>query len=206
MYKPAYSHCDQENLAWDLIREYPLGLIFTFENQKVESNFLPFILTQDDHGYFLLGHMARANPQWHQMTGEVLVSFQGPQRYISPTIYEMPHQVPTWNYAAVQIRGPAEIISDRAGLKQVLNESIHFFEKKNGTNWKYNLPEKMQNQMEAAIVGIKIRIHHVDAKFKLSQNRKLEDEKAVLDFMKDSKKTGDHEMHDWMKKVRSSEG
>ncbi|MGZ3748105.1 MAG: FMN-binding negative transcriptional regulator [Pseudobdellovibrionaceae bacterium] len=52
---------------------------------------------------------------------DVVVSFQGLNRYISPTIYAGKENVPTWNYIAVQIHGSPEIISDKEGIKKILH-------------------------------------------------------------------------------------
>src|SRR5690606_3576711 len=49
----------------------------------------------------LLGHVARANPQWQELAGQqVLAIFNGPHAYVSPTWYGVKDAVPTWNYQA----------------------------------------------------------------------------------------------------------
>lgn len=74
--------------------------------------------------------------------------------------------VPTWSYAAVEVRGVVEIISEGQGLKDILNKTIEFFEAENNTKWSYELPAQMQKSLEAAIVGLKIRITHTKAHYK----------------------------------------
>ena len=53
-------------------------------------------------------------------SGEVLVVFQGPHAYISPSWYptkrETAKVVPTWNYAVVHAYGAVRFIDDRAWL------------------------------------------------------------------------------------------
>ncbi|WP_413290683.1 FMN-binding negative transcriptional regulator [Bdellovibrio sp. HCB337] len=203
MYRPPYSKTADTNLALDLIREYPLGLLISNFEQKLEANYLPFLVEQDGEDTYLLAHCAKANPQWRRLVGDVLVSFQGPQRYISPTIYVGKNQVPTWNYAAVQVHGVAEHFSDSESLKKVLNDSVRFFEAGNGTNWSYDLPPKLQESLESAIVGIRIKVLNVEAKFKLSQNRGSEDYDAVSNFLSNSNKESDRTMYNWMIKSRS---
>src|SRR6202007_2534242 len=49
----------------------------------------------------LLGHIARANPQWGALEkGDAVVAiFNGPHAYVSPSWYEHHPAVPQWNYA-----------------------------------------------------------------------------------------------------------
>lgn len=206
MYRPEYSKNTNESLAWDLIREYPLGLLICNHEQKIVSNYLPFLLVEKDEDIFLLSHLAKANPQWRELakevTSEVVVSFLGPQCYISPNIYKDKMNVPTWNYAAVQVYGAVEVLSDVVSLKEILKESVRYFESKNGTNWSYNLPTQFQDKLEAAIIGIKIKVNRLEAKFKLSQNRGPEDYESVLNVMKNSGKEKDQEIFNWMIKSK----
>lgn len=202
MYRPPYTKNEKLDLAWNLIQDYPLGLLISHNEQKIETNYLPFLVIQEGQNTFLFSHLAKSNPQWKHLTGDVLVSFQGPQKYISPTIYKNKINVPTWNYAVVQIQGTAETFSDSQSLKELLNRSVEFFESKNGTNWSYKLPAPAQMQLEAAIIGVKIKVHQVESKFKLSQNRSDEDHEEVLQFMQNSAKEKDREMFNWMIKSR----
>lgn len=45
-----------------------------------------------------------------------------------------PMNVPTWNYAAVQMRGTVELIQDQKGINDILHSSVTVFEKQNGTD------------------------------------------------------------------------
>jgi len=152
--------------------------------------------TQDE--IELIAHFAKANPHWKKLSPSVIVSFQGPQRYISPSIYVKKDNVPTWNYAVVQIQGTPEIVSDQNGIKDILNESVQFFEAQNKTDWKYDLPTSFIEKLESAIVGLRIKVKKIDAKFKLSQNRDSEDYEAVSHFLKASESPKDQELLKWM--------
>ena len=112
-------------------------------------------------------------------------------------MYKGQNNVPTWNYAAVQITGKPEIVTSGPDIKEILNESVEYFESRNGTHWKYNLPASLQEKLESAIIGLKIKSLSV-AKFKLSQNRNDEDYDAVLNYLKSSSKTSDQVLWDWM--------
>ena len=60
----------------------------------------------------LRSHMAKLNPQWQTFRedADVLVIFQGPHAYISPTWYASQTKVPTWNYATIHAYGRPKII------------------------------------------------------------------------------------------------
>ena len=88
------------------------------------SSGIPFLPKRDGEGRIrLLGHFARANPQFEalQKARHVLAIFQGPHAYVSPTWYAEPsHAVPTWNYAVVHAFGTLEIIEDPVETRRVL--------------------------------------------------------------------------------------
>ncbi len=202
MYRPAYTVPENQDLIFELIQEYPLGLLISNLDGKLQANYLPFIAEKVGEEIFLLCHLAKANPQWKSLSPEVMVSFQGPNRYISPTMYVDRENVPTWSFAAVQIQGAVEIISDGAGVSEILNKSVHAFEKQNGTDWSYELPTPMQKRLESAIVGLRIKATGIEGKFKLGQNRASMDDEAVLRFFQRSPLQRDQEVHAWMKKTR----
>jgi transcriptional regulator len=83
-----------------LIRSNSFGLLVSAGADQPLATHLPVLLDSGAGTYgTLLGHVARANPQWRQMEGQrVLAIFSGPHAYISPTWYESEDVVPTWNY------------------------------------------------------------------------------------------------------------
>ncbi len=196
MYNPKYSQITNQNLIFEFIQTYPLGLLISKNNNDIETTLLPFVIEQIEDQIWLTTHIAKANNHWENFGENIMIHFQGPDKYISPTIYENKFNVPTWNYAAVQFHGTVELID--GNISSILNQSVHYFEKRNGTNWTYQLPEKIKTQMESAIIGIKIKVKSMNAKFKLNQNRVDADYNSVLNFLKTSSSEKDHEMMRWM--------
>ena len=125
--------------------------------------------------------MARANEQWKQFAScdEVLCIFPGPHAYISPSWYEQQHTVPTWNYAVVHVYGKPSLV-DEAQLKQIIFDTTAKYESGMPQPWKIPLSEKEIGQMLKAIIGFKIDVERVEAKFKLGQNRSQEDQEKML--------------------------
>ena len=100
-----------------LIEQYSFGLLISPCGDETQASHLPLLLdrTAGPRGE-LIGHMARANPQWQQADGSpVLAVFSGPHAYISPAWYEAENVVPTWNYTAVHVYGRFQAIHDPRG-------------------------------------------------------------------------------------------
>lgn len=110
-------------------------------------------------------------------------------------------QVPTWNYAAVEVRGQAELLQSYEEIEEILTKSVLQFEQQNKTSWNYNLPEEFRRKLVHRIVGIKIHIEKIEGKFKLSQNRENDDSAGVAFNLKKSPRTSDQEMLYWIKKL-----
>ena len=131
--------------------------------------------------------MARSNPQWNHIESgsPVLIVFQGPHAYISPSIYVNKLNVPTWNYTAVHVYGKAKAIHDAESIEEILVKTVEKFESERPIPWKYDLPQGFRDKLIKAIVGFEINVERIESKFKLSQNRSVEDyESVVKEFSK----------------------
>lgn len=118
------------------IHQYPFATLITTANNQPLATHLPFILEQEADQWYLLGHMAKANPQWQFLLQQTpLVIFQGPHAYISPRFYEKEENVPTWNYIAVHVYGQVELLLEEAQAIAVLEKTITTFEKEYQTQW-----------------------------------------------------------------------
>lgn len=129
----------------------------------------------------LLGHMARANPQWQEFeqAQTVLAVFHGPHAYVSPSWYRATG-VPTWNYAVVHVYGRARLIEDQATLRSVIERLTAYYEAHNPDPWRIDLPDDRYRDLLDKIVGFEIDILRMEAKFKLSQNRSDADREGVI--------------------------
>ncbi len=134
----------------------------------------------------LQGHIAKANPLWRHVepAAEVLVLFHGPTHYISPNWYPSKlddgRVVPTWNYATVQIRGRIRFIQDARWLRTLVDQLTRTHERSQAAPWQLtDAPADYVQRMLQAIVGIEIQVHHVEGKFKGSQNRSVADRQGV---------------------------
>lgn len=136
----------------------------------------------------LVGHMARANPQWEHAAGQsVLAIFHGPHTYVSPGWYEDRNVVPTWNYVAVHAVGEFRVIDDPNRLRDILGKTVEFYEAPRETPWSIESPdEEFLDRLLLAIVGFEIPIERLEGKWKLSQNHSDERQEKVIGQLRQS--------------------
>jgi transcriptional regulator len=165
MYTPQPFKISSDDEAKAFLQANRFGQLISMVNGRLFSTHIPFQL--DEKGNKLRCHLAKANPQWKEIEKqEVLITFQGPHDYISPSWYESAG-VPTWNYQAVHIYGSARTIEEPTELKKLVEEITEAFESQRQDPWNIEFSEKLLD----AIIGIEIDIKEVQCKYKLSQNR-----------------------------------
>lgn len=183
MYIPEYFKETNPRHISALIECYSFGMLLTAPDGVPFVSHLPFIF---DHAAGskgkLLCHMARANPQWQHFSssGEVLVIFQGPHAYVSPSWYSSPG-VPTWNYAVVHLRGVPSLIEGESELEAMIEQLTDVYESRMPNPWKPNFADEQRTKLLNKIVGFEVEITDIQAKFKLSQNRPPEDQQCVVE-------------------------
>jgi transcriptional regulator len=131
-------------------------------------------------GETLVGHVARANPQWQHFGGEVLAIFAGPHAYVSPTWYAGPDHVPTWNYAVVHAYGVARTVDDDRAL-EILDLLVEQYEP---TPWRArDLPAEKRAKLVKAIVAFEMPVSRWEGKWKVGQNREPADRAAAAEAL-----------------------
>jgi transcriptional regulator len=90
--------------------------------------------------------------------------------------------VPTWNYAAVQARGAAQIVDDAAWLLANVSALTDQQEGRRSKPWSVaDAPDSFVAAQLRGIVGIEIAITSLEGKFKASQNRPEADRHGVVE-------------------------
>jgi transcriptional regulator len=175
MYLPKHFKEEDAEKVASFIDENAFGVLVTVFEGRPFASHIPFIY--DRESQLLLGHVARANPQWQHFSddADVMVLFHGPHAYISPSWYAGPG-VPTWNYVAAHIYGSAQALDDPSRVKSIVERLTERYERNYEAPW---VPTYDQGLL-SAIVGIEIRIKEVQGKFKLSQNRSAVDRARVV--------------------------
>lgn len=175
MYIPKHFSEDELPVLHALMRDYSFANLVSVDADGVPfATPLPFLFEEEPEPYgTLLAHMALGNPQWRtfQPEREVLVIFQGPHAYITPSWYDEKLSVPTWNYATVHAYGRPRIITDHDELYACLRKLVSTHEAGFAEPWPFDLPAQYIDKMMKGVVGFSLAITRLEGKFKMSQNR-----------------------------------
>ncbi|MEZ9627125.1 FMN-binding negative transcriptional regulator [Aliivibrio fischeri] len=197
MFIPRNMEMKDHNLICNFIKNNNFGVL---TSSDLTATHIPFVLKSDEGNKgTLYGHLAKANKHWKQFQNQrVLIVFNGPHAYISPTWYLYKPAVPTWNYAAVHCYGIVEII-DGEGVNEVMDDTILAHEPELLLNSDI-MSTEYQAKLKNAIVAFKIVIDDYQDVEKLGQQRKIEDQHGVHLALKESKYSGANELAEYMEK------
>lgn len=173
-----YRSLDNDLIA-RFIDIFPLALITRQSATGIIASHLPLFRHADNT---LFGHADRHNPLFKEgVTFEAHIVFMGPSAYIPPEAYINKH-LPTWNYVAVHMTAQVEPIKNEeknfAILQQTSRylacETNSFIAERDDPRVIHNLP---------GICGIRLVPSQVEGRFKLSQDKPLEDRTAALTWL-----------------------
>jgi transcriptional regulator len=187
MYIPAaFAESDLATLH-DMMEQHSFALLVSQHEGQPFASHLPLLLDRQAGAQgTLIGHMARANPQWQTAAGqEVLVVFAGPHAYISPAWYEVEHVVPTWNYVAVHAYGPLALVEEPSALTDILHQFVQTYERSMPTPWELKGSNAYLDRMLSQIVGFRIPIARLEGKRKLNQNHPPERRRKVIRVLRE---------------------
>lgn len=206
MYQPKHFSHNDTALAHEVIRAHPFATLLTVHNNVAEVTHCPLVLAGD--GSCIYGHVARANP--HQSLWKIdqpaLAIFNGPQGYVSPNWYAPENAVlavPTWNYVVVHAHGALTLIDEPAAKDAILKRLIAQTEPAYADQW-HALPVEHKQRLLQAIVGFRIDITQLDAKYKLSQNRPAADKPRVIERLREQQRQASStqlSLADWMQRL-----
>jgi len=178
VYTPDHFAVKDKEEIYSFIRKHTFGQLISTLEGRIFSTYMPFLLSDDQT--CITGHIAKPNPQHSSLNGqEVLITLEGPHGYVSPSWYEGPG-VPTWNYQAVHIYGKAKVFTDTDKLKTVVDTLTDKYERLLHDPW---IPQYKAAALDM-IVGIEVNISEIQGKYKLSQNRSINDRKEVIRQLK----------------------
>jgi transcriptional regulator len=182
VYLPPHFTETRDAVLVEHIERHDFGLLVTQTGGLIASQ-VPFLVERRAGKLYLLGHLARPNPQTAGLDGggEALAIFSGPHAYISPSWYAAGPAVPTWNYASVHAYGSAHAIADKEWLSRLLRRLSERHEAREAAPWRVqDLPKPFLDGMLKGIVGFEIAVDRLEGKFKLSQNRPAGDRPRIV--------------------------
>jgi transcriptional regulator len=170
------------------MRAAPFANLVTMGSEGLDATPLPLMLDPSDgpHGS-LIGHIARANPQWRttDKAHEALAIFSGPDSYITPSYYETKRLtgkvVPTWVYVTVHARGRISFFQEPEALLDLVRRLTDRHEGERPAPWAVSdAPADFIQSQLRAIVGLRLEITQLTGKWKMSQNRSPADRAGVV--------------------------
>ena len=204
MYRPHYTQEKNKKDICELADKYPFVTLITATTEgQAAVTHLPVVCEfKNEEIVAVRGHIAKANPHYQALLShkKVKVIFHGPHLYVSPLWYKSGPDVPTWNYAVIHIDGNLEL---EPGFEKICNNLIELSRKfESSGEWKFFLPEDLKSpqQLESHISAFVIRPEKIIAKFKLNQNRPLEDQVGVIEALQKSSDVFASEVSKLMKK------
>lgn len=196
---PHYSNQDIDEVK-DFLRQNSFGILINIVDHKPWGTHIPLELETDENGKdILVGHIAKANPQWKNFTdkGEVLCIFNGPHAYVSSSWYKE-EEVPTWNYIAVHVYGTLRVLTEQETM-----ESMHRLVDKYEKNSKKpislkKLSTKTLRQVRG-VVGFQVQVSDIQATYKLSQTQ-VDDHHKIISELEERPDSGSQSVAQHMKK------
>ena len=172
MYVPRHNQLEDRAALLAYMRAYSFAALATAGPAGLMATHLPFVIEEEGGRITLLAHMARANPQWRDFAAaaDALVIFMQPHAYVSPRLYDIRQNVPTWNYVAVHAYGRPLLIEERAA-KMELQQKLIGQHDAGYLAQMAELPESYIDARLAAIVSFSIAVTRIDARYKLSQDK-----------------------------------
>ena len=162
------------------LRTWSFALLVTNVAEVPTATHLPLLLDADAGAPGrLIGHVARANPQWQTFDGtrQALAIFQGPHAYVSPTWYATAPAVPTWNYAAIHAYGRPRVLEGAEATRDAVAGLVDVHD----PAWRLaDQPAEFVAGMLRGIVAFEMPIERLEGKLKLSQNRPAADRAGVV--------------------------
>jgi transcriptional regulator len=194
MYVPSHFKEDRVPELHAMMRAIAIGTLVTHGADGLEASHVPLLIDPEPGPYGTLrGHIARGNGQWKRAArgangggGEALVTFLGPDAYVTPTWFPSKREtgkvVPTWNYIAVHAYGPLHFFEDRAPLLDIVTRLTNAHESRRAPPWAVtDAPADYIDAMLKAIVGFELPIARLEGKWKLSQNKSAADIAGIRD-------------------------
>jgi transcriptional regulator len=187
MYQPDDFRVEDIPEMHALMRARPFAAFVSAGSAGLYASHLPTVLKGDGPYGVIECHLARANPHWRDLAegNEALMIFQGPEAYITPNWYPSKalhgKAVPTWNFAVVHAFGRPEVMKEKDWLYRHVTELTAQQERNEANPWApSDAPDTYIEVMLRGIVGFRFAITRLKGKWKMSQNREVQDRMGVV--------------------------
>jgi transcriptional regulator len=206
MYLPDHFRVDDVPQIHALMRARPFAVLVSDGPAGLYASHLPTVLKGEGPYGVIECHLARPNPHWRDLAdgNEALMIFQGPEGYITPNWYPSKGQtgkvVPTWNFAVVHAYGRPEVMTEKDWLLRHVTDLTTQQEKNETKPWApSDAPSTYIDVMLRGIVGFRFPITRLEGKWKMSQNREIQDQVGVVNGLSNRRDGDDLEIAKWIR-------
>ncbi len=183
MYIPSAFREDDPELLGAFARDHAFALLVSaVDGEPMVTHVATLPPERLEHGAVVPLHLAAANPHASVLAegGIHRLVYQGPHGYVSPAWYTDPrNNVPTWNYSAVHVSGPARRIDEDGRRRALLEDVVQHFESSRPAPWRLDMDDEYPKRLLAGFVAFEMTADRVEGKFKLSQNKPAADRAGV---------------------------
>jgi transcriptional regulator len=184
MYVPEPFRAAGQDELFEVMARHSFATLVTAAGGVPLATWAPFVVRREPDGrHRLWGHIARANPQGRVLDPgrEVLVIFQGPHHYISPSWYADAPNVPTWNFVVVHAYGtPRELAPEDPRTRWILEQTVAQHEAAMERPWRLDSASAYVEKLIGGVRAFEIELSRVEGQFKLSQNHSAENRRGVI--------------------------
>jgi transcriptional regulator len=178
----------QDALA--IIEEHPWALLVSNGDEGPLATNLPLLIADSSKSdgdaletpLVLVGHLARANEHARDLANSAasfLAIFEGPWSYVTASWYPGRDMPSTYYYTAVHCYGTIEL-QDEPELDSYLEGLTRHMESRYPDGWSTGeIPRTEITRRFQSIVGFRMHVNRLEAKFKLGQDEPLRDALAV---------------------------
>ena len=184
-----------------IVEHHPWALLMTAHPDGPVVSHLPVLLEPDQHGLTVRSHVARDDAALHGLGDhEVVLVFQGPHGYVSPSFYVATPYVPTWNFVVLHLHGRPELL-DAAATYEVLNATVDHFESARDEPWRLASVADYADDLARFTVGFRLRPHRIVAKAKMSQDKDPAIIRRVVAALDDDPHHADPDLAAYMRRL-----
>ena len=194
MYVPTPYQETRSDILIAAIQQASFGTLITHDGEDIRISHVPFAVVDTDP-LQLVTHLARLNPQAQADPARGVASFVLDQAYIHPGWYpskaEHGRVVPTWNYVAVEARGPLQKIEEGEELRAILNAVTVRHEADRAAPWSLaDAPPDYGRRLMRGIVGLTMTVTTLTGAWKLNQTKSASDHRGVVEGLRTEGKAG----------------
>lgn len=173
-----------------LVEDVGFGMLFAQTPEGPRCAHIPALFLEEDRIGF---HLSRHNALTKSLeTRPALFVAQGPQAYVSPDWYGLADQVPTWNYATVELEGDVTAM-DRDALIALIDDVSAHHEARLAPKpaWtRDKMRDGLFDRMLGGITGYVLHIREWRGTLKLGQNKPVAAREAVASKLAQHGQTG----------------